>query len=43
MEIAQRAYLIAEQAPWTYDPNNPARTALAAILNSLDQLGRSLT
>lgn len=43
MEIAQRAYLTAEQAPWAYDPHNPVRPALGAILNSLDQLGRSLT
>lgn len=43
MEIAQRAYLSAEQAPWAYDPTNPTRAALGVILNSLDQLGRSLT
>lgn len=43
MEIAQRAYLTAEQAPWAYDPQNPSRAALGVILNSLDQLGRSLT
>lgn len=43
MEIAQRAYLTAEQAPWAYDPQNPTRAALGVILNSLDQLGRSLT
>jgi formiminoglutamase len=43
MEIAQRAYLTAEHAPWAYDPQNTARATLGAILNSLDQLGRSLT
>lgn len=43
MEIAQRAYLTAETAPWTYDPDNATRAVLGAILNSLDQLGRSLT
>ena len=41
MEIAQRAYLTAEAAPWTFDPTTPARAVLAQILQSLDKLGRS--
>jgi N-formylglutamate deformylase len=43
MEIAQRAYLTSESAPWTYDPQNAIRAPLGAILKSLDQLGRHLT
>jgi len=43
MEIAQRAYLTSESAPWSYDPQNAIRTPLGAILKSLDALGRQLT
>ncbi len=43
MELAQRAYLAAEVAPWTYDPATaaPTRTVLAKILKNLDNLARS--
>lgn len=43
MEIAQRAYLTAEAAPWTFDPKvaAPARAVLGEILTSLDHLARS--
>lgn len=42
MEIAQRAYLTAEAAPWTYDPAvaAPARAALQTVLTNLDRLAR---
>jgi N-formylglutamate deformylase len=43
MEIAQRAYLAAEAAPWAYSTHvaAPLRAALAKILASLDSLARS--
>jgi formiminoglutamase len=43
MELAQRAYLAAEEAPWEYSPQKaaPLRAVLAAILKSLDSLARS--
>jgi N-formylglutamate deformylase len=43
MELAQRAYLSAEAAPWTYsaDVAKPLRTILASLLISLDIVARS--
>lgn len=43
MELAQRAYLAAEAAPWTYAAQTaaPLRAVLAQILQSLDTLARS--
>jgi N-formylglutamate deformylase len=41
MEIAQRAYLTAEAAPWTFDPKTAVRPILGQILTSLDTLARS--
>jgi formiminoglutamase len=43
MELAQRAYLAAEAAPWTYAPQiaAPLRAVLGQILQSLDSLARS--
>lgn len=43
MELAQRAYLAAEAASWTYAPQiaAPLREVLAKILQSLDTLARS--
>ncbi|RID90277.1 N-formylglutamate deformylase [Gemmobacter lutimaris] len=43
MELAQRAYLAAEAAPWNYAPQiaAPLRAVLAKILQSLDTLARS--
>ena len=43
MELAQRAYLAAEAAPWDYAPEKaePLRTVLTTILQSLDRLARS--
>ena len=43
MELAQRAYLAAEEAPWTYDPQiaAPLCAVLSRILQSLDTLARS--
>jgi len=43
MELAQRAYLSAEAAPWSYSPTTatPLRAVLAQILTSLDRLARS--
>lgn len=43
MELAQRAYLVAEAAPWAYDPARAAtlRSVLARILTDLDLLARS--
>ena len=43
MELAQRAYLAAEAAPWTYAAQSaaPLRAVLAQILQSLDTLARS--
>ena len=43
MELAQRAYLAAESAPWAYssDTAKPLRAVLAEILTSLDALARS--
>jgi formiminoglutamase len=43
MELAQRAYLLAESAPWTYDSTRaaPLRTVLGTILANLDRLARS--
>ncbi len=43
MELAQRAYLSAEHAPWAYDPSRaePLRATLGAILADLDTLARS--
>ncbi len=40
MEIAQRAYLGAEAAPWVYDAAaaEPLRTALTALLETIEQL-----
>lgn len=43
MELAQRAYLAAETAPWAYDPANaePTRAVLGTVLRNLDRLARS--
>lgn len=43
MELAQRAYLAAESAPWSYDPARaaPLRAVLGAILSDLDKIARS--
>lgn len=43
MELAQRAYLAAETAPWTYDAARaePTRATLRTILQDLDRLARS--
>lgn len=43
MELAQRAYLAAETAPWTYDPARaePTRATLRTLLETLDHLARS--
>jgi len=43
MELAQRAYLTAEAAPWTYDQHRAGtlRPVLGSILNGLDRLARS--
>lgn len=43
MELAQRAYLTAEAAPWHYAPDiaAPLRTTLGHILQFLDTLARS--
>ncbi len=43
MELAQRAYLAREAAPWDYSPKTaaPTRAVLAQILQSLDRLARS--
>lgn len=43
MELAQSAYLAAEQAPWTYDLTKAARlrAVLGTILANLDRLARS--
>lgn len=43
MELAQRAYLSAEAAPWAYDPARAEglRAVLGQILANLDQLARS--
>lgn len=43
MEIAQRAYLAAERAPWDFDATraDPARKVLAAALRTLDMLART--
>ncbi len=43
MEIAQRAYLAAETAPWDYAPKvaEPTRRTLYNLLQSLDTLARS--
>jgi len=43
MELAQRAYLAAEAAPWDHDPAraDPLRAILARILGDLDALARS--
>lgn len=43
MELAQRAYLAAEAAPWAYDAARaePLRRVLARILRDLDALARS--
>ncbi len=43
MEIAQRSYLAAETAPWSFDATRaePARAVLARILSTLDRLARS--
>jgi len=43
MELAQRAYLTEEAAPWTLDPGRTARLRelLADILHRLDRLARS--
>ena len=43
MELAQRAYLSSEAAPWSYDPARaePLRATLAQILTQLDRLARS--
>lgn len=42
MEIAQRAYLSAEAAPWTFDPAvaAPTRAMLRTLLTQLDRLAR---
>lgn len=43
MELAQRAYLVDERAPWTFSSDKAAalRPVLGAILSDLDQLARS--
>jgi N-formylglutamate deformylase len=43
MELAQRAYLDTETAPWTYSPKiaTPLRSVLGEILLSLDTIARS--
>jgi formiminoglutamase len=43
MELAQRAYLSAETAPWSYDARTaePTRAVLRTILRNLDRLARS--
>lgn len=43
MELAQRAYLAAETAPWAYDPARaePTRATLRTILETLDRLART--
>lgn len=43
MELAQRAYLADEQAPWAFSSDKAAalRPVLGAILSDLDQLARS--
>ena len=43
MELAQRAYLTTEAAPWAYDParGEKLRPVLARILSNLDLLARS--
>ncbi len=43
MELAQRAYLLAEAAPWDYDPGRAGRLreVLGPILNDLDRIARS--
>lgn len=43
MELAQRAYLAREEAPWAYDQDKAEglRTTLSAILRELDHLARS--
>jgi len=43
MELAQRAYLAAEAAPWTFDAETarPTRAVLQHILETLDSLARS--
>jgi N-formylglutamate deformylase len=43
MELAQRAYLVAEAPPWEFSPHvaAPTRSVLAEILLSLDSLARS--
>ncbi len=43
MELAQRAYLTEEAAPWSYDParSEGVRQTLGAILTDLDRLVRS--
>ena len=43
MELAQRAYLTAETAPWTYDLDraDTLRAILRQILDNLDRLARS--
>lgn len=43
MELAQRAYLAAEAAPWAYDPARAeaTRAVLRTILQNLDRLARS--
>ncbi|MCV2868063.1 N-formylglutamate deformylase [Defluviimonas sp. WL0002] len=43
MELAQRAYLSAEHAPWAYDAARaePLRAVLGAILTEIDTLARS--
>jgi formiminoglutamase len=45
MELAQRAYLAAEAAPWAYDGNvaQAARTVLSNALKSIDNIARSGT
>jgi formiminoglutamase len=43
MELAKRAYLAAEAAPWTYDAGRAERLrrALQPILVELDRIARS--
>ena len=43
MELARRAYLTAERAPWNYDPDraDALRAVLARALAALDSLARS--
>jgi formiminoglutamase len=45
MEIAQRAYLQTEAAPWEYDAKTaaPTRAILAQVLHDLDTLARAMT